>query len=337
MLRRLALCALIAGPPALFVACAATNGGGSDFGVGGAGGYDDDSSSTTSGPSGPSGPTAQSSTTTGDFIDGGLSGSGGAGGGGIPDCSEAAKLIYVVGTGYELYSYEPPTKQFKQVGILNCPAGGFATPFSMAVDRQAIAWVLYNDGTIWHVDINNGAKCTPSNYFPNQAGFSTFGMGFVANMPGSTEETIYIGNYTGADLGLIDPMTLAAKHVGNYNGGNGLSGAAEITGTGDARLYGFFATSDFGATVVAEIDKSTAAIKSYVALPQVTIGSGWAFAFWGGAFYLFTAPSGSSQVTKLTLDPMNPNSGTTTVEVPSVGFVIVGAGVSTCAPVEPPK
>lgn len=336
MLQRLAFCALFIGPAALFAACAATSGGGSHFGTGGAGGDDDSVSSVSS--AGPVGPTAQSSSSGGDFIDGGFTGSGGAGGGGPPgDCSEAAKLIYVVGTGYELYSYHPPTKEFKQVGILNCPAGGFSTPFSMAVDRQAIAWVLYNDGTIWNVDINDGAKCSPSSYIPNQAGFYTFGMGFVANMPGSTEETIYIGNYSGSDLGKIDPVALKAMHIGNYSGGNGLNGAAEITGTGDARLYGFFANANFGTTTVAEIDKTTAAIKSTIDLPQVSIGSGWAFAFWGGAFYLFTAPSGTSQVTKLTIDPMNPNAGTTTVEVPSVGFVIVGAGVSTCAPVEPPK
>ena len=333
MIRRLALTALFGGAVASPVACSASPDGDSLFGEGGAGGTN------TSGPgSGGAGPGSQtSSSAAGDFIDGGL-GAGGADGGGSGDgCSEAAKLIYVVGETYELYSYHPPTKELKQVGMLACPAGGGATPFSMAVDRSATAWVLYSNGTIWHVDINNGAKCSPTNFASNQSGFYTFGMGFVSDEVGSQEETLYIGNYTGQNLGKINPKTMMVTPVGNYNGGSGLNGPAEITGTGDARLFGFFAKIAQGSTSVAEIDKATATLKSVVNLPNVDVGSGWAFAFWGGSFYLFTAPTGNSQVTKLTLDPANPNQGSTQIEVPSVGFVIVGAGVSTCAPVvEPP-
>lgn len=331
MLNRLALLALFGAAIAIPAACSATNDTGSNFGNGGDGGDD------TSGPgSGGGGPGTTTSSTGGDFIDGGL-GTGGAGGAG-DGCSEAAKLIYVVGETYELYSYHPPTKELKQVGLLACPAGGGATPFSMAVDRSATAWVLYSNGTIWHVDINNGAKCSATNFVPSQAGFTTFGMGFVSDQAGSQDETLYIGNYLGKNLGKINPKTMVLTPVGNYNGGNGLNGPSEITGTGDARLYGFFANLLQGTTSVAEIDKSTATLKSVISLPNIDVGGGWAFAFWGGSFYLFTAPFGDSQVTKLTVDPADPNKGSTQVEVPSVGFVIVGAGVSTCAPtVEPPK
>lgn len=331
MLKRLALLTLFGGSIALPAACSATDANGSNFGEGGSGASSNNTSGSGTGGAGASG----SSTTGGDFIDGGL-GTGGAGGAG-DGCSDAAKLIYVVGETYELYSYHPPTKELKEIGQLACPAGS-STPFSMAVDRSATAWVLYNNGTIWHVDINNGAKCSPTNYVPNQAGFSTFGMGFVSDEAGSQDETLYVGNYSGQNLGKINPKTMVLTPVGNYNGGNGLNGPAEITGTGDARLYGFFANLLAGTTSVAEIDKSTATLKSVISLPNIDVGSGWAFAFWGGAFYLFTAPTGNSQVTKLTVDPNDPNKGSTQVEMPSVGFVIVGAGVSTCAPtVEPPK
>jgi hypothetical protein len=336
MLRRLVLGALFGGAIALPVACAATSGAGPEGGEGGEGGAGGDA---TTGPSsGGAGPTTtQTSAGAGEFIDGGLGAGGGSDGGPVDDCAEEAKLIYVVGETYELYSYYPPTKELKPVGILSCPADGFATPFSMAVDRTATAWVLYSDGTIWHVDIKNGAKCSPSNFVPKQANFETFGMGFVSNAVGSMDETLYIGNYTGQNLGSINPQSLTVTPVGNYNGGGGLKGPAEITGTGDARLFGFFANIAQGTTSVAEIDKSTATLKSVVSLPNVDVGSGWAFAFWGGSFYLFTAPFGDSQVTKLTIDPADPNKGMTQIDLPSVGFVIVGAGVSTCAPVvEPP-
>lgn len=273
---------------------------------------------------------ASTGSSSSDAISVGVSVGSGAGGGFADDCTEAAKLIYVVGTTYELYSYYPPTKQFKEIGILNCPAGG-ATPFSMAVDRSGRAWVLHNNGQIFYVDTSTAA-CSPTGYQPNQNGFFTFGMGFVADAPGSKEETLYVGNYTGQNLGKIDKTTLMLTPVGDYKGG--LTGAAEITGTGDSRLYGFF--NNGVTTNVAQIDKADATILSNASPSGVTIGSGWAFAFWGGSFYLFTAPGGDSTVTKFTPDPNNPNTGTVNVEVPSVGFVIVGAGVSTCAPVIPP-
>jgi hypothetical protein len=60
-------------------------------------------------------------------------------------------------------------------------------------------------------------------------------------------------------------------------------------------------------------------------LPQDT---GWAFAFWGGKFYLFTAPTGSTIVTEF--DPTTLAQTT----VASTGDIIVGAGVSTCAPMQ---
>ena len=252
---------------------------------------------------------------------------GGSGGGTNPDgCSEAAKLVYVVGSSNELLSFAPATSTFSPVGTINCPAAG-ATPFSMAVDRSGMAWVLFSDGRLYNVDTAT-AGCTPTGFVPNQAlGFELFGMGFVADDPGSTAETLFVGAYGGQGIGRIDLSNLALTVVGNYDG---IFGAAEITGTGDARLYGFFSTAN---DTVAQIDKNTAHILD-VHYPSVDIGDAWAFAFWGGSFYLFTNPQmfGSSQV-----DRYDPQTQTTTTVVPSVGIRIVGAGVSTCAPVAPPS
>jgi hypothetical protein len=59
----------------------------------------------------------------------------------------------------------------------------------------------------------------------------------------------------------------------------------------------------------------------------------WAFSFWGGDFYLYTASSTttSSTVTHYTTADGGIDTGYTTA-----GFTIVGAGVSTCAPTTPP-
>lgn len=319
--------ALAGGAAAALAACSAVTEGPNIFPEGGGG-----DSGSVSGAGGAGSPTS-TGTSSSDAITVGVSASGAGGGGPTDDCSEAAKLIYVVGVSYELYSYHPPTKQFKEIGLISCPASG-ATPFSMAVDRSGRAWVLHNNGQIYYVDTTT-ADCTPSGFQPYQQGFTTFGMGFVSDTPGSSEETLYVGNFSGQNLGKIDKTTLVLTPVGNYSGG--LSGSAEITGTGDARLYGFFNSNGGTTTNVAQIDKDSAAILSNAQPAGVSVGNGWAFAFWGGSFYLFTAPDGTSRVTKFTPDPNNPNTGTTSIEVQSVGFTIVGAGVSTCAPVDPPS
>ncbi|MCA9590689.1 MAG: hypothetical protein KC657_35560, partial [Myxococcales bacterium] len=58
----------------------------------------------------------------------------------------------------------------------------------------------------------------------------------------------------------------------------------------------------------------------------------FAFAHWGGDFWLFTAPQGKSQVTRLKYDD-----GTVETVKTDVGFEVVGAGVSTCAPTTTPR
>ncbi len=303
------------------LACSAVTGSSQFTGDGGSGG------AATGG--GGSGGQSSASGMGGDdsFVDAGKTGSSSSGG--LPsDCTEAAKLIYVVGTGNELYSFSPPTLNFNKIGLINCPqGGGFATPFSMAVDRGGAAWVLFSDGHLYKVDTATAA-CQATNFVPNQdPNFGTFGMGFVSDSVGSQEETLYIGSYTGTGIAKIDLQTMKVIPIGTYDK---VSGPAEITGTGDARLYGFFLSSP---VIVAEIDKTTSHILSQAPQPTVNIGGGWAFAFWGGDFYLFTAPNGfSSQV-----DKYSPASKSTTVVKSNVGFTIVGAGVSTCAPFEPPK
>jgi hypothetical protein len=59
----------------------------------------------------------------------------------------------------------------------------------------------------------------------------------------------------------------------------------------------------------------------------------WAFSFWGGHFYLYTSQGAGTTVTDY-----NPNSGSVDLNfMPNIGFDIVGAGVSTCAPTIAPQ
>ncbi|MBL8607703.1 MAG: hypothetical protein JNL38_10300 [Myxococcales bacterium] len=91
-------------------------------------------------------------------------------------------------------------------------------------------------------------------------------------------------------------------------------------------MFAFYTKFDKPGSFVGQIDKTNARVVAESALPTVEQGQGWAFAFWGGDFYLFTAPGGGSTVTRF-----RPADGSVTA-VGSWPSVIVGAGVSTCAP-----
>ena len=103
---------------------------------------------------------------------------------------------------------------------------------------------------------------------------------------------------------------------------------AELTGTGDGRLYGFFtneAPAVSGSRLI-ELDKPTARILANNDLPVGRPNDAWAFAYWGGDFWIFTSPGGVSTVTRF-----RPSDSTTT-DLATMPSTIVGAGVSTCAP-----
>jgi hypothetical protein len=246
------------------------------------------------------------------------------------DCVEAGlTYIYVVTAQNELFSFNPPAAQFNSIGILDCQ-GSQGTPFSMAVDRLGHAYVVFTPtGDLYKVSTAT-AKCEPTNFQTGQAGFTTFGMGFSTDM-GGPSETLFVAesNLMTPTLGLasIDTTTLNLNFIGQFS--EPLGDGVELTGTGDNRLFGFFLdkTQMPNQTAIAEIDKKTAQIlsKNSIALPQGI--NDFAFAFWGGDFYLFHAEgAGSTTVTRY-----NPIDKSLT-DIATLPTGVVGVGVSTCAP-----
>jgi len=307
-------------------------GGSSETGAGGA-------------PSGAGG--SGNSSSSGDGFGGttfvGSGGSTGAGGA-FPGCSEAATLIYVLSDDNELYSFQPLLKKFTKIGTLSCQTN--MQPNSMAVDRDAVAWVNYvktdflgqdSGGAIFKVSTKD-ASCEPTSVKLN-SGWYRLGMGFVSDSPGSANETLFVTGTASSSaspgLGKIDMGTGTVSPVGKFTGS--LAGQnAELTGTGDARLFGFFTTTP---VQVAQIDKTNGAILNTKQLGQVETPAAWAFSFWGGDFFLYTAPDPLSNPARTTnVSRYRPSDGSVdTAYMTNIGFRIVGAGVSTCAPVEIPK
>jgi hypothetical protein len=110
----------------------------------------------------------------------------------------------------------------------------------------------------------------------------------------------------------------------------GVPGSPELTGTGLAELWGFF--PDVDPRTVQKIDKTSGAVSDTYELPELGTGptEAWAFAFWGGDFWIFLkdVSDASTNIWKIETDDRS-----VTTAVPDTGKKIVGAGVSTCAPV----
>ncbi len=290
--------------------------------------------------------------------DGGLLGNvGGDGGATAAGCSAASQLVYVLSVENDLYSFDPPNKKFTKIGTLACNAPGL-TPNSMAVSRDGTAWVNYfsqdgTSGSIFEVSTAD-ASCQSTNVTLQQ-GWTQLGMGFSSDASGSTSESLFVaatgsgvtippipgfdagifGGLGGSEgLGKLDLTSEALSPIGPFSGA--LAGQnAELTGTGDGRLFGFFTTDPIQ---IAQIDKTSGATSNVVPLSTVEVPADWAFSFWGGDFYLYTAPA---KPTSRTTNVTHYSPATQTVDtayMTDIGFRIVGAGVSTCAPtVAPPK
>jgi hypothetical protein len=252
--------------------------------------------------------------------------------GGNTNCSAATQFVYTLSAANELYSFDPPTLNFALIGVLDCLAPG-EEPYSMAVDRNANAWTVSTMGNLYNIDTKT-AHCTPTTYAAGQNGWTTFGMGFAADTAGGSTDTLYVseamygaGITTTKGLGKIDLTTMKLIPIGMYDQVNA---RAELTGTGDARLFGAFEGTPYN---VVEIDKASAKILSQAPQNAITYApdtSNFAFAAWGGDFWLFVGPGTSTDVFHYQV------AAKTTTKVKTVSMEIVGAGVSTCAPFKPP-
>ena len=257
---------------------------------------------------------------------------------GVVDCQDAGiTYVYVISTENELLRFYPPDLSVVSIGTIDCPTTSpTARPYSMAVDRQGVAYVVFSDGELFRVSTLT-ASCKATSFVPGQSGFSTtFGMGFSANKndPG---ETLYVAGSGALDadggatrtLATIDPTTFALTIVHDLDKD---IGAPELTGTGDSRLFAYTPGKILAPdSQVAELDKATATVKSdvFLDLNQPSINS-YAFAFWGGDFYIF----GSEQQGTSIVHRYTPGGTQTPPAVAQIDFTIVGAGVSTCAPSE---
>jgi len=255
------------------------------------------------------------------------------------DCASGiGQYIYVISDENNLYAFDPTKvpsmSAFALIGPVACAGGDSVN--SMAVDRQGTAWVNYTGGGIFKVTTSSPVTCQSTSFAPNQGGFTNeLGMGFSSDAAGSSAETLFVSDNDGPGghgvvgggkgLAKIDLSTMTLTPLGGYTGAN-MGFNAELTGTSDGKLYGFFTTTPAN---LAEIEKTTGATPSPLSLPTVNASTGgYAFSFWGGDFYFYT----QYNTPTTTVTHFHTATGVAVDVMTDIGFTIVGAGVSTCAP-----
>jgi hypothetical protein len=228
--------------------------------------------------------------------------------------------IWAVADDDYLLRFDPPSATFTKIAKIVCPANG-SHPFSMAVDRESVAFVEYENGMLFQVSTADGSCASTPYVADQQPPFGNFGMAYVTVGTGPTEQ-LFIAAEQPSTLGMIMPPTFTVQQIAVTTPEIGF---AELTGTGDGRLYAYYAFNGSGGSYIAELDKTTGQVLGQDSLPTVDRGSGWAFAFWGGDFWIFT-------------DPGTQNTWHWDTQAKTATLVahytaqIVGAGVSTCAP-----
>jgi streptogramin lyase len=239
--------------------------------------------------------------------------------------SEASRWIYTWDSDGILARFDPSTLAFKSIALVDC-GEVLPTPFSMAVDQDSNAWVLYGDGDLHKVDTKTGA-CEPTRFVRSQHNITVFGMGFVFD-PKTGTDTLYIAGGVGvisthSTLATVSFPSLTVNPIGTVT-----AGTPELAGTGDGELWGFVPqnASSNGHAVLVRIDPKTGATletHSYSLLDGE--GGAWAMKFWGGDFWIFlgtkvykVARSAPDRITEVIADTRRAE--------------IVGAGVSSCAP-----
>jgi hypothetical protein len=156
-------------------------------------------------------------------------------------------------------------------------------------------------------------------------------MGFATNSVGPTETLFVAGDDNqsngGANgLARVTPGTFELSFVNDFAPP---IDSAELTGTGDGRLFAFYKKGTpptSPPSYIGEIDPATGRVIGERRFDGIDQGRGWAFAYWGGDFYMFHAPAGNTRVTR-----WRP-SDDSVAQVATTSNRIVGAGVSTCAP-----
>jgi hypothetical protein len=220
------------------------------------------------------------------------------------------------------------------IGHPQCPGLGPYGFFSMSVDRDGNAWTIAGSSATIYKLSTADASCEATSYVPCQQSICRGGMAFSFDTATGADR-LFVNTEQTEVLARIDPTTLQTTVIGPVTPPP-TPYVLELSGTGDGRLFAFDQFGPDGILDtgtreprVLQLDPATANIVQAKDVELATAGN-FAFAQWGGSFWLFTPGATPTQqrVTQFSW-----------VTGQTLGFKdyelegnIVGAGSSTCAP-----
>lgn len=202
-------------------------------------------------------------------------------------CAPNGDLVYLASWDGELWSFDPSDESFEMITQV-CAAG--ERVYSLAVDHQMQAWVLFTNGEMRVVDLNDPQGCSDPDWPGIESGFELAGLSFVPNAPAPEVcDKLYLHSYSGngpfaagpdlGSLGVYDPDTGEITTLASIDFDGG-----ELAGTGDARLL---ATAGPEPASLTEYDKDSGAMIWQDTLTGFSKTRASAFAFHSGDLYLF--------------------------------------------------
>jgi hypothetical protein len=265
---------------------------------------------------------------------------------GFDGCGPLTRPIYAFDVNNALLRFDPlllgsQTAPIQSLGVPICNVGpalpgwaGGTSVISMSVDRLGFVWALYSSGEIFTINPATLA-CANTGYAPAQtAAWQLFNMAFAGPVT-ANEQSLYVSGgsvdmASTGNLGKIDPVALTVQTIGVLGGAADFS--VSLAGVGTTDLFGLYPAIS-SPTFLRQIDRTTGAV---VGTPLAVSGFGgatsaWAFAHWGGKFWVFvTTDNGVVQTT--TLYSVDRTTGAQQGELTNLAFTPTSAGSSTCVP-----
>ena len=238
------------------------------------------------------------------------------------DCTETSDLIYTVDRdSQEMFIFDPVNATFSSLGTLPCDDWGWeGDPGSMGVSRNGYAYVRYSGGTLYEIDLTD-LSCNEGNFSSHN--FGAYGMGYATNHQNTWQDQLYIANSN--NIASLD------VNSGQYSVIGQMPSQSELTGNANGELWAFLPLEQPAKLV--QVNKNNGDIIESLSITSFSLQDldTFAFAYWGGDFYLFVRTLGMGQSTNVYRVERD---GTQTLILEDSGLNIVGAGVSTCAPTE---
>ncbi|MBC8072982.1 MAG: hypothetical protein IAG13_31960, partial [Deltaproteobacteria bacterium] len=166
--------------------------------------------------------------------------------------SDIGDYMFLLDLDGGLHRFSPGSLEIESLGPPDCEHGG-AGAMALTVDRDGLLWAMMAPGgvrAIYTIDPVT-LDCALTDFVDPlaESNISVNSLAFVADAPGGDTESLYIGANVGGSfdfdlplsLGRVDLDTMAMEIVGTADMvPTGYYQIADLSGTGDSRLFGFF-------------------------------------------------------------------------------------------------